>query len=227
MCYLKIDGSFNVLVVCVDYLCQIDLCYFIGFGIYCNVWLSFIDLLYIVFWGIFVMMFIVSVVRVEVKVEVEFVNVVISECQFMLCIELIVVNGQVVVMCDMLVWFCVGECCMLVQGFVVDKFWCWLLEIFQFYQLCQIVLVDGKFVDQIIIFFGICSFCFDVDIGFMLNGQVVKFKGVCLYYDVGSLGVVVLVLVLECWLWQLKDIGVNVICISYNLLVFELFDFVN
>ena len=42
--------------------------------------------------------------------------------------------------------------------------------------------------DAVEISFGIRSIDFDPDRGFALNGVPVKFKGVCLHHDAGSLG---------------------------------------
>jgi len=47
---------------------------------------------------------------------------------------------------------------------------------------------DGKKVDEVATRFGIRSFKFDPDSGFLLNGRPLKIHGVCLHHDLGVLG---------------------------------------
>jgi len=64
--------------------------------------------------------------------------------------------------------------------------------------------------------FGIRSIQFDVDKGFLLNGERVKLNGVCLHDDGGSVGTAVPQRIWERRLALLKDMGCNAIRTSHN-----------
>lgn len=71
---------------------------------------------------------------------------------------------------------------------------------------------------------GIRTFSFDPDHGFFLNGQPLKFKGVCVHHDAGALGAAV---TREIWvrrLEKLKRMGCNAIRMSHNPHMPELYD---
>ena len=65
--------------------------------------------------------------------------------------------------------------------------------------------------------FGIRSFKFEKGIGFSLNGQPRKFKGVCNHHDLGPLGTAVNVAALRHQLVLLKDLGCDAIRTSHNM----------
>lgn len=69
--------------------------------------------------------------------------------------------------------------------------------------------------------FGIRDIKFDRTIGFSLNGEVTKFKGVCLHHDLGPIGTAVNKSALRRQLRILKDMGVNAIRSSHNMPSFE------
>ena len=64
--------------------------------------------------------------------------------------------------------------------------------------------------------FGIRDIYFDVDKGFLLNGQHVKIQGMCLHQDGGSVGSAVPIGVWERRLKELKAMGCNAIRMSHN-----------
>jgi beta-galactosidase len=86
------------------------------------------------------------------------------------------------------------------------------------------VWVGGKVVDQLQTKFGIRSVRFDTQRGFLLNGQPLKIKGVCLHDDAGALGTAVPDQVLERRLRLLKGIGCNAIRCSHNPKAPEFYD---
>ena len=71
---------------------------------------------------------------------------------------------------------------------------------------------------------GIRSFSFNPEKGFILNGEPVKIKGVCLHHDAGCLGAAVLPEVWERRLGKLKIMGCNAIRTSHNPAMAELYD---
>jgi len=71
--------------------------------------------------------------------------------------------------------------------------------------------------DQITKRFGIRSINYDQKTGFSLNGEVRKFKGVCLHHDLGPIGTAVNKSALRRQLRILKDMGCDAIRSSHNM----------
>jgi beta-galactosidase len=71
---------------------------------------------------------------------------------------------------------------------------------------------------------GIRSFKFDVDKGFLLNGEKVKIRGVCDHQDLGCLGSAINTRALERQLELLKEMGCNAMRTSHNPPAPELLD---
>ncbi|MFD2035369.1 DUF4982 domain-containing protein [Belliella marina] len=65
--------------------------------------------------------------------------------------------------------------------------------------------------------FGVRDIKYSRENGFELNGEVVKFKGVCLHHDLGPLGIAINRAALKRQLTILKDLGVNAIRSSHNM----------
>lgn len=65
--------------------------------------------------------------------------------------------------------------------------------------------------------FGIRSFTFEKGVGFSLNGQPRKFKGVCNHHDLGPLGAAINTAALRRQLALLKDLGCDAIRTSHNM----------
>lgn len=86
------------------------------------------------------------------------------------------------------------------------------------------VIIDGKIVDVYETSFGIRSFKFDLDKGFILNGKEVKIKGVCNHHDLGALGAAINTRAIERQLEILKEMGVNGIRTAHNPPAPELLD---
>lgn len=83
------------------------------------------------------------------------------------------------------------------------------------YELTTIVKHEGKesrYVQKT----GIRTFRFDADKGFILNGESVKLKGVCLHEDAGCFGTAVPTVVWLRRLQKLKEMGTNAIRMAHN-----------
>ena len=83
---------------------------------------------------------------------------------------------------------------------------------------------NGKVIDTCETPFGIRSLKFDPDNGFLLNGQQVRFNGVCDHHDLGALGPAINVRALERQLQLLREMGCNAIRTSHNPPAPELLD---
>lgn len=71
--------------------------------------------------------------------------------------------------------------------------------------------------DKEIIRFGIREINYSATKGFQLNGNTVKFKGVCLHHDLGPIGIAINKAALKRQLTILKDMGCNAIRSSHNM----------
>jgi len=78
------------------------------------------------------------------------------------------------------------------------------------------VKVDGAVVDTYDTDFGYRFFDFDANEGFLLNGEHLKLKGVCMHNDQGALGSVDTEAALRRQVRILKDMGANSIRTSHN-----------
>lgn len=81
--------------------------------------------------------------------------------------------------------------------------------------------VNNKLSDEIITRFGVRKIEFSREKGFVLNGEITKFKGVCLHHDLGPLGTAINKAALKRQMLILKDMGVNAIRSSHNMPSFE------
>jgi len=76
---------------------------------------------------------------------------------------------------------------------------------------------DDVLKDLEVVRFGIRQINFSAAKGFELNGEVTKFKGVCLHHDLGPLGAAVSTAALKRQLNILKDLGCNAIRSAHNM----------
>lgn len=100
----------------------------------------------------------------------------------------------------------------------------WTLEAPSQYTLLSTVYIDDELVDEYKTTFGIRTFNFDVDKGFILNDKSVKIKGVCNHHDLGALGTAVNTRALERQLEIMKEAGINGIRTAHNPPAPELLD---
>ncbi|MBQ8653055.1 MAG: DUF4982 domain-containing protein [Alistipes sp.] len=84
-------------------------------------------------------------------------------------------------------------------------------------------LYDGeRAVDQYTTRFGVRTIELRADKGFFLNGELRKFKGVCLHHDLGPLGAAINKAAIRRQLTILKDMGCDAIRTSHNMPAEEL-----
>jgi beta-galactosidase len=83
---------------------------------------------------------------------------------------------------------------------------------------------NGAIVDTYGTPFGIRTLKFDPDKGFFLNGEYVKFNGVCNHHDLGALGTAINTRALQRKLEILREMGCNAIRTSHNPPAPELLD---
>jgi len=92
------------------------------------------------------------------------------------------------------------------------------------YKVKTTVMQGGKVADEYETVTGIRYFSFDTARGFILNGEPLKIRGVCMHHDLGALGAAVNTRAMERQLQLLKTMGCNGIRTSHNPPAPELLD---
>lgn len=111
-----------------------------------------------------------------------------------------------------------------VQKCTVDKPSLWSPETPVLYTAVSNVYVGSELRDTYRTKFGFRTLRFDKDKGFFLNGERLKFKGVCLHHDLGPLGAAVNKRAMERQIEMLKEMGCNAIRTSHNPPAVEFLD---
>jgi len=106
----------------------------------------------------------------------------------------------------------------------VDNPRLWNLDSPVMYKLKSFIYADGKEVDCVETNVGLRTIEYDINKGFMLNGQSVKMKGVNLHHDGGAVGAAVPERVWERRLEILKSGGCNAVRTSHNIPAPEFLD---
>lgn len=103
------------------------------------------------------------------------------------------------------------------QNFRVDNPSLWSPETPALYTAVTKVSMDGRTLDTYSTRFGIRSVEVRNGVGFFLNGEKRKFKGVCNHHDLGPLGAAVNKAALRHQLDLLKDMGADAVRTSHNM----------
>lgn len=108
------------------------------------------------------------------------------------------------------------------QHLTIDRPKLWSPETPNLYT-AHTTLYDGeRAVDQYTTRFGVRTIELRADKGFFLNGELRKFKGVCLHHDLGPLGAAINKAAIRRQLTILKDMGCDAIRTSHNMPAEEL-----
>lgn len=100
---------------------------------------------------------------------------------------------------------------------VVEKPKLWSPESPDLYFLNTTISDKNIILDEYVTQFGIRSVAFESGKGFLLNGKIRKFKGVCLHHDLGPLGAAVNKSAIRRQLLILKEMGCDAIRSSHNM----------
>lgn len=103
------------------------------------------------------------------------------------------------------------------QNFTLRNPHLWSPEEPNLYEAVSEVYTDGQKVDTYTTRFGIRSLQIVPNVGFLLNGKVRKFQGVCNHHDLGPLGAAVNRSALRHQLEMLHDMGCDAIRTSHNM----------
>ncbi|MCL7762551.1 DUF4982 domain-containing protein [Polaribacter sp. Z014] len=212
--YLKFDGSDNVVAV---RLRPQDLSsrWYPGAGLYRSVWLKIDNPVHVEQWGAYITTPTVSkklgVVQNETTVE----NTSNKDAKVQVKQEYFSPDGKLAASID-------DEIVVKANSKEVSGTWVnvnnpkiWDTENPHLYKAVTTVSQNGKVIDTYNSTFGFRSISYTTE-GFFLNGKKVRFNGVCLHHDNGSLGSAVYRRADERKLQIMKDMGVNAIRTSHN-----------
>jgi beta-galactosidase len=100
----------------------------------------------------------------------------------------------------------------------------WSLEERNLYRLVTVVEAEGKAVDQDETKFAVRTIAWDGQRGFLLNGRVVKIKGMCNHQDHAGVGVAVPDAIQRYRIERLKDMNCNGLRTTHNTPAAEILD---
>jgi beta-galactosidase len=213
--YLRLGGE-NALAVRVDNSQQPNSRWYSGSGIYRNVWLTTVNQVFVNHWGTYVTTPQVNVNSADIELSTNVRNKLESK-------ERVTLNTIIYNAIGKLVARSTGNLVIgsdsdgtIKQTLTISQPFLWAPDTPYLYKAISDLIVDGRVVDRYETPFGIRTFRFDREEGFILNGKRVKIHGVCNHHDLGALGAAVNIRALERQLEILKAMGVNGIRTSHN-----------
>ena len=221
--YVKYGTEKNYITVKVDNSQQPNSRWYSGSGIYRNVWLTITDNLHIAYNGTYITTPEINSKAATVNLQ-SVVNVPMDKRNITASTIIYTKDGKQVAKQASPVPSMQDTPVTVVQKFTVTNPVLWSLDKPYLYKAVTQLLSNGKVVDEYTTPFGIRSFVFDIDKGFLLNGKHVKIRGVCNHHDLGCLGTAVNKSALRRQLQLLKDMGCNGIRTSHNPPAPELLD---
>ena len=233
-------GGKNVVAVRVDNAEQPNSRWYSGCGIYRNVWLTKLNPVHIAQWGTFITAQDVSKnsARLNIRTKIQydaaaqlqdsvkqadgtyvvFDSEIVSLADVVLQSRLMDAEGNVVgeVASELQVMPVRSE--EVEQEIVVKNPNLWSVNTPYIYKVNSILIdkTTGKVLDNYCTNTGIRTFRFDVQKGFILNGERLKINGVCMHHDLGCLGAAVNIRAIERQLEILQEMGCNGIRCSHN-----------
>ena len=204
--YLYKDKRLNEVTVKVDNSDQPNCRWYSGSGIYRHVWLETMPALHIAENGVFVTTPEVSEQQARVQVEVTIAN----ESQ-------VDRNATVVVgAAQMMVAVAAGQTKTVNTTLTVNNPRLWSPENPALSEINVQLKENGKTIDNATTTYGIRSFSFDAERGFILNGKPVLINGACVHHDDGVLGSRAFDDAEIRKVRQMKQAGFNLIRTSHN-----------
>lgn len=213
--YVRFGGG-NELKVVVDHSRSADSRWYTGSGIYRDVWLVYSDPVHIAQWGVYAYPAEATTERGVLAYETEVVNHTGGEAGITVTSRLVDLNGNTVATGTIQTKVPAHGSGTVSGRLEVDTPELWSIDRPYLYTLHTTVSVDGRETDRTETETGFRTFTFDPDMGFALNGEWMKVKGVCLHHDAGVLGAAVPWPVWHRRLSTLKELGCNAIRTSHN-----------
>ncbi|MCS4163756.1 MULTISPECIES: glycoside hydrolase family 2 TIM barrel-domain containing protein [Sphingobacterium] len=210
--FLHQDGMNNTVAVRLENKAQSSRWY-PGAGLYRNVHVIVTEKIHVPVWGTYITTPFVSDSLASVKLETSLKN---ADGKLVRMVTAILdATGQVVAQKENQQKLNYGK--PFVQNLEVINPALWSPEHPNLYRASTQVFVEGKLTDSFETRFGIREVRIIADRGFMLNGKVRKFQGVCNHHDLGPLGAAINVSALRYQLELLKDMGCDAIRTAHNM----------
>jgi beta-galactosidase len=217
-------GEENVVAVRVDNSRQTNCRWYSGSGIYRHTWLLKTAPLRMAYWGTFVSAPEVSADRATVRAETTVTNGLDRAASCTLTTTLLDSEGNRVATQETPHSIAAGASFRFTQDLTVTNPKLWSVEQPCLYTVRSSLRHDDRVVDVCATPAGIRSAVFDVDRGFLLNGEHVKLRGVCVHPEGGCVGAAVPERVWERRLAELRAMGCNAIRTSHNPFAAEFLD---
>ena len=217
-------GRTNVIAVRVDRSAVDDSRWYPGSGIERHIWLMGMPKVHVAQNGIYITTPQVAEDKAQVAIQTRIENEAPAGADVELSTEIFSPRGKrVLVLTNVATMVVNGEINFAQTNEIISPK-LWSPDSPSLYTAVTSVRVGGRMVDQLQTQFGIRSAVFDAQRGFILNGEPLKIKGVCLHDDAGALGCAVPDATLERRLVLLKGIGCNAIRCSHNPKAPEFYD---
>jgi beta-galactosidase len=214
--YLKYGGQKNIIAVKVDNFMQPNSRWYSGSGIYRHVRLVTVNKIAVDQWGTFVTTSNVSEASANIYVQTTIRNNGGKKGEYKLVTGLYDMVGKLVGNLVVNQLSINDTLTTTKQELSVLKPRLWSANNPALYKVVSKIISGNIILDTYTTTTGIRNFYFDTDKGFILNGKIVKIKGVCLHHDLGCLGAAMNVYALSRQLKILKDMGCNAIRTSHN-----------
>ena len=217
-------GSENVIAVRVDNSHQTNCRWYSGSGIYRQTHLLSTNPVHVAHWGTFVTTSQVSndAATIQIKTKLKNDGKDIARCT--LITSIIGDDGQTIQSGEANQSIDADGEYEFTQQIQIQKPRLWSVQDPYLYKIRSTVRGKDHVTDEYETPFGIRNAVFDVDKGFLLNGEHVKLNGVCLHHDAGCVGAAVPERVWERRLEILKEMGCNAIRTSHNPYAAEFLD---
>ncbi len=220
--YLNFDGE-NQLAIRVDNPNH-SARWYPGGGIYRDVWLTKTNKTHVSHWGSTITTNNVSKASAKVNITVAIDNNSDVDNEVEAVTEIFFVNKQgkktsVKTLIKEKVTLAAGNSNKITSSTIIDNPQLWgppPTQTPNLYLAVTTLLVDGKPVDTYESTFGIRSLEFDPNQGVLVNGELIKLKGVNEHHDLGALGAAFNVRAAERKLEILKEMGCNAIRMAHN-----------
>ena len=222
--YLKYGEAENVLAVKVDNSKQPNSRWYSGSGIYRNVRLVKTNPVHVDLWGSYITTPEVDSNLAQVAVATTISNSTGQTKNLIVDTKILDQKGIIVASSSMEVAIEPSKRQEITQNIEVAGPDLWSVNNPALYSAKTTIKEEKEILDVYKTSFGIRSFDFDVEKGFVLNGEQVKILGVCNHHDLGCLGAAINERALERQLEILKEMGCNGIRTAHNPPAPELLD---
>ncbi|MBN1550512.1 DUF4982 domain-containing protein, partial [bacterium] len=222
--YLNPAGQENILAVKVNTSDQPNSRWYTGAGIYRHVWLLTTGKTHFEPWGIFAQTNQANEEKSEIDISIRLVNEDNSEQDCEILTKLLNKDGKEASSTRSILLMRPSDSIHVTQKLDVENVQLWSIDHPYLYTLQIELKANGYQADCFSTAYGIRTFTFDPDHGFILNGKHIRLKGTNNHHDGGSLGSACMDYTYERQLTLLKEMGCNALRMSHNPPAPELLD---